>query len=94
MKIIITLTLLLDLLGIYRVLKDESYLFDKDKSKYIFWIVVIPIIGAIVAMKKIGYGGFFMRHMGRSKMLYPDVELDPHETDEDRIRRENINKLL
>jgi len=56
--------------------------------------VVIPIIGAIVTMKKIGYGGFFMKHMGRSEMLYPDVELDPHETDEERIRKENIGKLL
>ena len=93
MKLVIALTLILDALAIYRVLKDEAYLFDKQKPKYIFWIVVIPIIGAIVAMRKIGYKGFFMTHMGRSKMLYPDVELDPHETDEDRIRRENLDKL-
>ena len=94
MKVIIALTLILDALAIYRVLKDEAYLFDKQKPKYIFWILLIPIIGAIVAMRKIGYKGFFMSHMGRSEMLYPDVELDPHETDEDRERKENIGKLL
>jgi len=94
MKFLITIILVLDLLAIYRVLKDETYLFDKEKGKYIFWIILIPIIGSIVAMRKIGYGGFFMKHMGRSKMLYPDVELDPHETDEERTRRENLLKLL
>ena len=94
MKILIALTLILDALAIYRVIKDEAYLFDKQKPKYIFWILLIPIIGAIVAMRKIGYKGFFMSHMGRSEMLYPDVELDPHETDEDRQRKENIGKIL
>ena len=93
MKFILTIILVLDLLAIYRVLKDEAYLFDKQKPKYIFWILLIPIVGAIVAMRKIGYKGFFMSHMGRSKMLYPDVVLDPHETDEDRIRRERMEKL-
>jgi len=94
MKAIIALTLIFNALAIYRVLKDEAYLFDKQKPKYIFWILLIPIIGAIVAMRKIGYKGFFMSHMGRSEMLYPDVELDPHETDEDRQRKENIGKIL
>ena len=94
MKAIIALTLIFNALAIYRVLKDEAYLFDKQKAKYIFWILLIPIIGAIVAMRKIGYKGFFMSHMGRSEMLYPDVELDPHETDEDRQRKENIGKIL
>ena len=94
MKFIISMIVILNLLAIYRVLKDEAYLFDKEKVKYIFWIIVIPIIGAIVAMKKIGYRGFFMTHMGRSEMLYPDVILDPHETDEERTRRENLLKLL
>jgi len=93
MKIIIALTLIFNALAIYRVLKDEAYLFDKQKPKYIFWILLIPIVGAIVAMRKIGYKGFFMSHMGRSEMLYPDVVLDPHETDEDRIRRERMEKL-
>ena len=94
MKFIITVVLVLDLLAIYRVLNDETYLFDKQKPKYIFWILLIPIIGAIVAMRKIGYGGFFMRHMGRSEMLYPDVVLDPHETDAEKRMKENIGKLL
>ena len=93
MKIIIALTLIFNALAIYRVIKDEAYLFDKQKPKYIFWILLIPIVGAIVAMRKIGYKGFFMSHMGRSEMLYPDVVLDPHETDEDRIRRERMEKL-
>ena len=93
MKVIIALTLILDALAILRVLKDEAYLFEKQKPKYIFWILLIPIIGAIVAMRKIGYRGFFMTHLGRSKMLYPDVVLDPHETDEERRRRENLDKL-
>lgn len=94
MKIFITITLVLDMLAIYRVLKDETYLFDKEKGKYIFWILLIPIVGAIVGMRKIGYKGFFIRHMGRSKMLYPDVVLDPHETDENKQRKENIGKLF
>jgi len=55
MKFLITIILVLDLLAIYRVLKDETYLFDKEKGKYIFWIILIPVIGAIVAMRKIGY---------------------------------------
>ena len=93
MKVIIALTLILDALAILRVLKDEAYLFEKQKPKYIFGILLIPIIGVIVAMRKIGYKGFFMTHMGRSEMLYPDVELDPHETDEERIKRETIEKL-
>jgi hypothetical protein len=93
MKFFTVIVLILDLLAIYRVIKDETYLFDKEKPKYIFWILLIPIVGAIVAMRKIGYRGFFMKHMGRSEMLYPDVELDPHETDEDRIRRERMEKL-
>ena len=94
MKVIIALTLILDALAILRVLKDEAYLFEKQKPKYIFGILLIPIIGAIVAMRKIGYKGFFMTHMGRSKMLYPDVVLDPYETDEEKRLKENIGKLL
>ena len=94
MKVIIALTLILDALAILRVLKDEAYLFEKQKPKYIFWILLIPIIGAIVAMRKIGYRGFFMTHLGRSKMLYPDVVLDPHETDEEKRLKDNIGKLL
>jgi len=95
MKFILTVVLVLDLLAIYRVLNDETYLFDKQKPKFIFWILLIPIIGAIVAMRKIGYKGFFMSHMGRSEMLYPDVPLDnPHETDAEKRMKENIGKLL
>jgi len=61
---VIFIVVYLDLLAIYRVLKDEAYLFDKEKSKYIFWILLIPIIGAIVAMRKIGYKGEFLRIVG------------------------------
>ena len=61
MKFIIIIVLLLDLLAIYRVLKDEVYLFDRQKQKYIFWIILVPIIGAIVAMRKVGYRGFMLR---------------------------------
>jgi len=53
----ILIVVYLDLLAIYRVIKDDTYLFDNDKPKYIFWIILIPIIGAIVAMRKIGYRG-------------------------------------
>ena len=53
----ILIVVYLDLLAIYRVIKDDTYLFDNDKPKYIFWIILIPIIGAIVAMRKIGYKG-------------------------------------
>ncbi len=56
-------------------------------------LIALTLILDILAMRKIGYKGFFMTHLGRSKIHYPDVELDPHETDEDRIRRENLNKL-
>ena len=93
MKIIIALTLILDFFAISRVIADETYLFDKEKPKYIFWILLIPIIGAIVGMRKIGYRGFFATHLGRSKMHYPDVVLDPHETDAERIQRETLDKL-
>ena len=61
---IIIIGLYLDMLGIYRVIKDDTYLFDNDKPKYIFWILLIPFIGAIVAMWKIGYKGKFLRLVG------------------------------
>ena len=94
MKVIISLILILDFFAISRVIADETYLFDKEKPKYIFWILLIPIIGAIVGMRKIGYRGFFATHLGRSKTHYPDVVLNPHETDESKRMKENIAKLL
>jgi len=62
--VVIILLGYLDLLAIYRVVKDDTYLFDKEKLKYIFWILLIPIIGSIVIMRKIGYKGTLIHLFG------------------------------
>jgi hypothetical protein len=65
-KIIISVCILLDILAIYRVYKDDIYLFDKDKKRYILWIIFLPFLGAVITMYKIGYKWIIFGSKGKS----------------------------
>jgi len=52
MEALVFITIILDFIAIYRVIKDEVVLFDNEKPKFIFLTILLPIIGAIIAIVK------------------------------------------
>ena len=70
MKILIFVIVILDLLALYRVISDEIYLLDNEKMKYIILILLIPIIGALFSMNKVGFKWlFFSSSTGHSSSI-------------------------
>jgi len=55
MQIFIFFVIVLDIASILKVYKDERYLFDNEKLKLYLIIVELPIIGAIYALKRVGF---------------------------------------
>ena len=56
LKFLTLFTILLDTIAIFKVIKDNQYLFDNEKTKLYIIIIAIPIIGAFYALKKVGFG--------------------------------------
>ena len=54
-KFILFLTILLDVVTIYKVLKDNQFLLDSDKPKLYLITILIPIFGALYALKRVGF---------------------------------------
>ena len=52
MEALVFITIILDFFAIHRVIKDEVVLFDNEKPKFIFLTILLPIIGAIIAIVK------------------------------------------
>lgn len=55
LKFLAFFTILLDLITILKIFKDNQYLLDKQKTKLYIITLVIPIFGAFYALKKVGF---------------------------------------
>ncbi len=47
--------ILLDIFTIIVIIKDNRYLLEKEKPKLIFLTILIPLIGAFIALKRSGF---------------------------------------
>ena len=55
LKFLALFTIFLDVIAIFKVTKDNQYLFDNEKPKLYIITLLIPIIGAFYALKKVGF---------------------------------------
>ncbi len=49
------IAVLLDILALFKIYKDERYLFDGEKTRYYAITLLIPFAGAIYSLSKIGF---------------------------------------
>ena len=52
---LIFITILLDLITVYKIFKDDQYLLDNQKPKLIFIVLGIPILGALYGLNRVGF---------------------------------------
>ena len=55
LKILAFFTILFDAIAILKIVKDNQYLLDEEKSKLYIITLAIPIIGAFYTLKKVGF---------------------------------------
>ena len=55
LKFLAFFTILFDAIAILKIVKDNQYLLDEEKSKLYIITLAIPIIGAFYTLRKVGF---------------------------------------
>ena len=53
MRSLVLMIIIIDIMTILFIYKDERYFFDNEKSKLILLVIFLPIVGAIYVMTKL-----------------------------------------